>query len=163
MLADGHAVELAESDTPLEPLVEREPIRGGPAGPQVAAELGRLLLRTLRRVRAPGPFVERLRSRFAPRLPVDGGLDPVGRRRLELLASASLDGAALLTALAVDPHTIETMLDDLGVSAGDKRRVLAAADAWRLNADRLFSRTGALLDLERAADGVPLRARDDLG
>jgi hypothetical protein len=139
VLPDGHAVELAESDTPLEPLVEREPIRNGPAAPHVAAELGRLLVRTLARMRAPGPFVERLRSRFALHLPVDGGLDPVGRRRLELLATATLDGAALLTALAIDPRTIETMLDDLGASASVKPRVIAAVDAWQLNADRLFS------------------------
>lgn len=139
VLPDGHAVEMADSDTPLETLVEREPVRTGPAGPQVAAELGRLLLRTLARVRAPAPLIERLRSRFALHLPVDGGLDPVGRRRLELLATASLDGAALLIALAVDPHTIETMLDHLGATAAVRQRVIAAADAWQLNADRLFS------------------------
>jgi hypothetical protein len=139
VLPDGRRVDLAGSDAPLEPLVEREPIRSGPAAPQVAVELGRLLLRQLARVGAPQRVIDALRSRFAVRLPTDDGLDPVGHRRLRLLAASSLDGSALLAALAIDPRTIETMLDDVGSPDAAKRRVLAAADAWRRAADGLFS------------------------
>ncbi|HEY7073903.1 MAG TPA: hypothetical protein VH418_00975 [Solirubrobacteraceae bacterium] len=136
VLPGGQAIDLAATETPLEPLVEREPVRAGPAAPRVAAELGRLLLRGLARVAAPDTVAGELRSRFALRLPPAGGLDPVGERRLALLAGAAFDGTALLAAA---PDTLAGMLDELGIKDPARERVLAAADDWRRHAEALFS------------------------
>jgi hypothetical protein len=138
-LPDGRTVDLGDSDVPLEPLVEREPVRSGPAAAMVAAELGRLLIRLLVRARAPAAVSTVLRNRFAMRLPDDDGLDPVGRRRLELLATAGLDGTALLAAMAIDPRTVSTMTDGLVADERASARVIAAVGEWRRHAEGLFS------------------------
>ena len=139
VLPDGQSIDLTASEMPLEPLVEREPVRTGPAAPKIATELGRLLMRSLSRVQAPTGFTAKLQSLFALRLPPDDGLDPVGRRRMELQASAALDGVELLVQLAADPAVLSTMLDELAIADATKQRVLDAAAAWQRNAERLFS------------------------
>ena len=85
--AEGAEAAL-EADTPLEPLVERAPVRRGPGGARVAAELGLILLTALARVRAARALRDGLRERYPLTLAADDGLDPIGRRRLELLAAA---------------------------------------------------------------------------
>lgn len=89
-----------ELDAPLEPVVEREPVRGGPAGARVAAELGQLLLHALATAAIPLDWRTALRTAYPVTLPRDDGLDPEGRRRLTLLTRLSLDGVALAAALA---------------------------------------------------------------
>ena len=74
-IGDGPPVAL---DAPLEPLVEREPVRAGPAGARVAAELGQLLLRALGGAGVAGTMIAKLRSAFPIALPADDGLDPPG-------------------------------------------------------------------------------------
>ena len=100
VLPGGRTIELDEVETPLEPLVEREPVRDGPSSPRVAAELGRLLVRSLQRVGVPKAFLIELQSRYPLDLPLDDGLDPTGRRRLELLARRTIDGLRLASAIA---------------------------------------------------------------
>jgi hypothetical protein len=58
---------------------------------------------------------------------------------LRVLAAAAIDGSALLAALAIDPRTIDTILDDVGTPESTKRRLLAAIESWRRTADVLFS------------------------
>lgn len=138
LVLPGGEIDLSGTGVPLEPLVEREPIVGGTAHGRVATELGRLLLRALRRAAAPEPVVNGLRSQFAMQLPIDDGLDPTGRRRLELLASASLDGARLIREWTADPSLITTLLDGLGVVDPTRQRVLGVLDAWKQVAGQLF-------------------------
>ena len=56
-------------DAPLEPVVEREPVRGGPSGARVAAELGQLLLRALAAAQIPVKWRTDLRAAHPVRLP----------------------------------------------------------------------------------------------
>jgi len=113
-------------DAPLEPLVEREPVRGGPSGARVAAELGQLLLRGLAAAQVPVKWRNDLRGAFPVHLPDDDGLDPEGRRRLELLGRLSLDGVAAaaavakgaqlssLTVLKAAPQALRNRMDEVG-------------------------------------------------
>ena len=143
VLPGGHAVDLAEQDTPLEPLVEREPVRSGPAAPRVTTDLGRLLVRALRRAQATGPFLTELRSRFPVALPPDDGLDPAGRRRLELLARASVDGVQLESAMAADPALLTGILDQIAAPAPARTRIGQVVADWRRMATEVFSEPDA--------------------
>jgi hypothetical protein len=149
LVLPGGEIELAGSDVPLEPLVERESVTDGTAHARVATELGRLLLRALRRAAVPTSVVTTLRSQFAPRLPIDDELDPSGRRRLELLASASLDGARLIREWTADPDLIGALLDGLGVVDPGRQRLLDVAEAWKRSAGQLF------VEPERSLVGRP--------
>jgi hypothetical protein len=116
----------APLDGPLEPMVEREPVRGGAAGARVAAELGQLLLRGLAAAQVPVKLRNDLRGAHPVALPADDGLDPEGRRRLELLGRLSLDGVAAAAAVAPNallstlpvfaaaPAAVKTKVDDVG-------------------------------------------------
>ena len=139
LLPGGHAVDLREVNTPLEPLVEREAIRRGPAAPRVAADLGRLLVRALRRARAPLGFVAELRSRYPAALPPDDGLDPSGRRRLELLARAGLDGARLAADLSADPAALDEILAGGGYPAETGPPGHRGGDGWLRDAGGSWS------------------------
>ena len=135
----GHPIDLAGPEIPLEPLVEREPVRTGPAAARVATDLGRLLIRTLSRAQAPGSFLTGQIADFAVRLPPDDGLDPTGRRRLELLARHSVDGVRLAAAIAADPGLIDDLLDEAGVSAPARRRITQVVSAWQTSTAEVFS------------------------
>ena len=139
VLPGGKRIDLTGSDAPLEPLVERETVRGGPAAPWIAVELGRLLIRALRRVKAPQKFLETLMQSFAVGLPPDDGLDPLGRRRLELLARTTVDGARLAAALERTPTLIEDMLDQVGVAERTQERINRTVAAWQRGVAQLFS------------------------
>jgi hypothetical protein len=123
--------------TPVEPLVEREEVRDGPGGTRIAAELGLILLTALARLPAGRAVGESLRERASLRLP-DDGLDPVGRRRLELLARRSLDGVALAAALDAEPGLLDTLLAELGLSEHDKDQTHKVVRVWRREAADAF-------------------------
>jgi hypothetical protein len=129
-------------DAPLEPVVEREPVRGGPAGARVAAELGQLLLRSLAVAEVPIKWRNALRASHPVRLPADDGLDPEGRRRLELLGRLSLDGVA--AAAAVAPQAVLSTLPALAAApAAVKTKLDAVGRAWLPLARGAFSEPGA--------------------
>ena len=128
-------------DAPLEPVIEREPVRGGPSGARVAAELGQLLLRALVAAQVPVKWGDDLRAAFPVRLPADDELDPEGRRRLELLARLSLDGVA--AAAAVAPDALLSTLPALAAAPQALRsRIDAVGRAWLPLARGAFSEPG---------------------
>ena len=170
-IGDGPPVAV---DAPLEPLVEREPVRAGPAGARVAAELGQLLLRALAGVAVPATMLTKLRTAFPIALPADDGLDPAGRRRLELLARASLDGTGVARTLG-PAGLLSTLPAFAAAQPAMKRRIDAAGRAWLARAGAAFSepagagawvpsrmeyefRVGATTgsgEIELSADGYP--------
>jgi hypothetical protein len=129
-------------DAPLEPVVEREPVRGGPAGARVAAELGQMLLRGLAAAQVPVKWRNDLRTAYPVSLPPDDELDPQGRRRLELLARLSLDGVA--AAAAVAPNAVLSTLPALTAAPQALRTKFdAVGRAWLPIARGAFSEPGA--------------------
>lgn len=126
----GRSVAGLGAGTPLEPLVEAEAVRGGPAGARVAAELGLVLLTALAGLGVPPSVRDELRARHPVALAPDDGLDPVGRRRLELLARRSLDGVALAAELGGDPARIDGLLDELGVVEAARGAIATVVRAW---------------------------------
>jgi hypothetical protein len=159
-LPGGRSLDLTQVDTPLEPLVEREPIRQGPSGLRVAVDLGRLLVRGLQRAGAPAALLRELQSSHGVELPPDDGLDPVGRRRLALLARAAVHGPRLAAALTQRPTLVDELLDRLAVADAVKRRVAGVVTAWRRIADELFSEPEGVTawDPERMEYGFELEA-----
>ena len=135
----GADVDLAAADTPLEPLVEREAVRDGAAAARVTVELGRLLVRALARAGVPPAATARLLREFAVRLPPDDGTDPAGRRRLELLARASLDGTRLERALPADSRALDGFLASRVPDATARRTVVQVVTAWRDAAAATFA------------------------
>jgi hypothetical protein len=127
----GRSVSSIGPRTPLEPLVEREAVRDGPSGARVAAELGLLLLTALAGARAQPSVARELRTRYPIALPEDDGLEPVGRRRLELLARRSLDGVALAADLAADPALVDGLLDELEITDPARGRIAGLMRVWR--------------------------------
>ncbi len=125
-------------DAPLEPVVEREPVRGGPAGARVAAELGQLLLNGLAAAQIPIKWRTDLRTAHPVGLPADDGLDPEGRRRLELLARLSLDGVAVAAALA-PAASLSTLPELAAAPAAIRTRIDAVGRAWLPQALGVFS------------------------
>ncbi len=139
LTAGGRSVAELRPGTPLEPLIEREPVRAGPARARIAAELGLILLTALARaVGGDGRLAAELRRRHPVALPADDGLDPVGRRRLELLARRSIDGVALAAALDADPGLAGKLLAELKVPADAQDRVIALLDGWRARCAAAF-------------------------
>ena len=136
--AGGRSVASLDVDTPLEPLVEREPVRGGPGGARVAAELGSMLLIALAGSGAPRAVRDGLRARYQVDVPADDGLDPVGRRRLELLARRSLDGVRLAADLADDPTLLDGLLAELGVPEPSRDRLSAVVQTWQAETSAVF-------------------------
>jgi hypothetical protein len=132
----------APLDAPLEPMVEREPVRRGRAGARVAAELGQLLLRGLAAAEVPVKWRDDLRTAYPVDLPADDGLDPEGRRRLELLARLSLDGVD--AAAAVAPNAVLSTLPALAAAPTDvKTKLDEVGNAWLPIARGAFSEPGA--------------------
>jgi hypothetical protein len=156
----GRALDLTQVGTPLEPLVEREPIRQGPSGPRVAVDLGRLLVRALQRAGAPAVLLHELRSSHGVELPPDDGLDPTGRRRLELLARTAVHGPRLAAALTHRPTLIDELLVRFDVAEAVRRRVTGVVTVWRRIADELFSEPEGVTtwDPERMEYGFELEA-----
>ena len=140
---DGRAMADLDPDTPLEPLVEREPVRAGPGGARIAAELGLILLTALARLGAGPVAGDRLRARYPVALPADDGLDPVGRRRLEVLARRSIDGVALAAGLEADAGLAERVAAESGVPEGARGRVAALIEAWRARTSAAFREPAA--------------------
>ena len=139
VLHDG-TVHPLRPDQPPEPLVERETVVEGPSGVRASADLGRMLVRALRRglgARSGAASVEALQSRYPVQVPDDDGLDPAGMRRLRLLARDGLDGVAVL-------RDLESGVDVAGeASAGapsraqqQVRRLLAQ---WETEARQMVS------------------------
>ncbi len=141
--ADGRSVADLDADTPVEPLVEGEAVRGGPGGKRVAAELGLILLTALARLPATGEIRDWLRAHSPLTLPGDDGLDPVGWRRLEVLARRSLDGVALAAKLHADPALLDRLLDDLNLPEPARGRVTAIVEAWRTRTSAAFREPAA--------------------
>ena len=97
---DGSAVVTRRADgLPLEAMVEGEPVRDGPAAARVAAEAGLQLERVLIEAEAPAELIDQLRAMFPLELPVNDGLDPIGRAELALLARRSLDAPRIYEAV----------------------------------------------------------------
>ena len=134
-IGDGPPVAL---DAPLEPLVEREPVRAGPAGARVAAELGQLLLRALGGAGVADTMIAKLRSAFSIALPADDGLDPPGRRRLELLARAAVDGVAVARTLR-SAGVLSALPAFAAAQPAEKQAIDAAGATWLARADAAFS------------------------
>ena len=134
-IGDGPPVAV---DAPLEPMVEREPVRAGPAGVRVAAELGQLLLRALAGAGVPATMLAKLRSAFPVTLPADDGLDPPGRRRLELLARVAIDGVAVARTLG-PAGVLSTLPAFADAQPTVKRRIDTAGTAWLARAGAAFS------------------------
>ena len=134
-IGDGPPVAV---DAPLEPLVEREPVRAGQAGARVAAELGQLLLRALADAAVPPTMLTALRGAFPVALPADDGLDPPGRRRLELLARAALDGVGVARTLG-PAGVLSTLPAFAAAEPAVKRRIDAVGTAWLARAGEAFS------------------------
>ncbi|MGE0449068.1 MAG: hypothetical protein AB7Q29_05725 [Vicinamibacterales bacterium] len=98
-LTKGAVHPIAEEHAPLEARVECEPVWSGPAALRQSAEAGLQLLR-MADAAGVGPQARtRLQRTFPLRLAEDDGLDPRGRRELELLAWRSFDAAALVAAI----------------------------------------------------------------
>jgi hypothetical protein len=156
----GRSVVSLDVDTPLEPLVEAEAVRRGPAGARVAAELGLMLLTALARLGVPAAARDELRARHPVALARDDGLDPVGRRRLELLARRSLDGVALAAELDGDPTLIDGLLDALGVVDSARGPIATVMEAWRASTSAAFQEPAAAAtwDASRMEYGFELRA-----
>ena len=162
--AEGAEAAL-EADTPLEPLVERGPVRRGPGGARVAAELGLILLTALARVRAARALRDGLRERYPLTLAADDGLDPIGRRRLELLGRRSLDGVALATAIDADPRLVDGLLDDVGAPPSARRRLAGVLDTWHVQTSAAFREpaSGTAWDPTRMEYAFELRASRESG
>ena len=163
--AGGRSVASLDVDTPLEPLVEREPVRGGPGGARVAAELGSMLLVALAGSGAAHGVRDGLRARYPVDVPADDGLDPVGRRRLELLARRSLDGVRLAADLADDPTLLDGLLAEFGVPEPSRDRLSAVVQTWQAETSAVFREpAGATAwDRTRMEYRFDLRATDDGG
>lgn len=136
--AGGRSSSSIDAHTPLEPLVEREPVRGGPGGARLAAELGLILLTALAGISAPVVLADGLRARYAVPLVADDGLDPVGRRRLEILARGSFDGVALARDLEVDPALLDRLLGDFDLPEGVRGEIADVVRAWQAETTGAF-------------------------
>jgi hypothetical protein len=141
--ANDGSVAALHPGTPLEPVVEREAIRAGPGGHRVAADLGLILLTALARLPATGAVQQRLRDRYRLALPADDGLDPVGRRRLELLARRSLDGVALASDLDADPALLNRLLENLDVADDPRRQIIDVVRTWATETSAAFQEPAA--------------------
>jgi hypothetical protein len=126
---------------PLEALVEAEPLRTGPAAARVAAELGQVLLGVLDRSDAGRQLAAHLRTTLPVSLPRDDGLDPVGRRRLELLARRSFEGSALATTL-VDAAAAARIVADAGVTGENAERLVRLLTSWSTRCAAAFVEPG---------------------
>jgi hypothetical protein len=138
-LGNGVEVDLRTEDTPLEPLVEREPIRTGPSGVRVRMEIGGLLMRSLRSAGFAAPVLTALRDEFPVSLPADDGLDPVGFRRLEIIAARACDGVHLAAALAPGQPAISALADRVGVAPGERKAFVALVSDWLSGPARAYS------------------------
>lgn len=133
--AGGSVAERDGNGLPLETAVEREGVSDGPAAARLAAEAGLQLWRLLDTAGAPKDLVQAIRREFPLGLPEDDGLDPVGRRQLELLARRSFDAPALRTALS--DRGLSTRLPGLTAAASD------ALARWARWYGELFSEPAA--------------------
>lgn len=137
-LGGGSTLDVDSVAAPLEALVEAEPIRTGRSGARVSAELGQILIGQLRRSAAGRTLADGLRTEFPVSLPPDDGLDPRGRRRLELLSRASIDGVRLAAALAADDALAARLVAQAGAT-GDAAAALAALLAgWAADSASAF-------------------------
>ncbi len=156
----GRSVAGLDAGTPLEPLVEAEPVRRGPARDRVAAELGLILLTALAGLGVAPAALDALRARHRVELAGDDGLDPIGRRRLELLAARSLDGVALAAGLDADPALLGALVDELGGGDPPPAALAALMTAWHAHASAAFREpaTTAAWDPSRMEYRFELRA-----
>jgi hypothetical protein len=110
---------------PLEVAVEREAVRTGPAALRLAAEAGLQLYRMLDGAGAPATARASLRQAHPLRLDADDGLDPFGRRQLELLARRSFDARELVA--ATEDGAVREVKE---LRAGPGAAALAAWRTW---------------------------------
>jgi hypothetical protein len=122
--APGPAVARQALGIPLEAAVERETVWNGTSGVRLAAEAGLQLFRLLDRGGLPRRIRADLRAAYPLTLPVDDGLDPVGRTELELFARRSFDARTLRAAAAAGDPSIPAL------ASGAARRFLDTWLAW---------------------------------
>lgn len=129
----------AKFGAPLEALVEREPVTGGPAAVGLNLESGAALLRRVGQAGPPATLLRELQRAYPPApVPADD-IDPVGHARLVLLARYSLDAAKVLTAIAAagnDPARLPLVA---ALTDPAKTRVANAIRTWQSQDVGLFS------------------------
>jgi hypothetical protein len=124
---------------PLEALVEREPVTGGPAAVELNLEAGAALLRRLAQAGAAATLLRDMQRTYAPAPVRDDELDPVGHARLKLLARFTLDAAKLQAAIAAagnDPAKLPLIA---ALPDATKNRIVPAIRTWQAQDVALFS------------------------
>src|SRR5262245_36817717 len=122
--------------TPLETIVEREPIvRAGGVNLRVAADAGQHFRRLLVAAGLTAYFPAYLsRYTFQPPTPdVASAADEVARRFIAMMAGRAIDGARLFTALAAGgfPNPgLPGLAVDAAVPAADRDRAIVVAQQW---------------------------------
>lgn len=175
-LAGGDFHQDADAGVPVEAVVEAEPVRNGRASSRVAAEFGRLLLGVLTRTAPGGRVAGHLRERYPLRPLPDDGLDPAGRRRLEVMVARSLDGSSLAADVAADPALAARLVADAGVTgpSATVSRLVGLLDDWAGRCAAAFVEPSAVrawdprrleyrFDLRASETGTTLSAREYSG
>ena len=139
ILDDGRSLDLSDHNLPLEPLVESESVMQGPSPARVSAEMGRLLVRSMRRVAGSEDLIEALQQYFPLQLPADDNLDPLGRRRLELVSLRSLDGIRVSQLLRNNPSAIVNYIKQHIRDDSLRNQVKKVIQAWFNSVQTLFS------------------------
>lgn len=137
---DGRIVARHAGSPPLEAAIEAEPLTDVAARERWGAELGELLLAALRddqRIGA-GPYrtiVAALQEKYGADVPAapsggDREPDPVGRRRLRLLARRSFDASDLVEQLLTEPADVATWIASIDVSDRARRAFVEIGAHW---------------------------------
>ncbi|MGI8332713.1 hypothetical protein ACRYCC_22400 [Actinomadura scrupuli] len=133
----GPVITREDAGLPLETAVERELVRDGPAAARIATEAALQLWRLLDSAGAPPAVPAGLRAAYPLTLPLDDGIDPVGRAQLELLARRAVDTEALLVAVTEAGNGAVP-----GLPADASPAVRRALRAWATWYGGLFSEPG---------------------
>lgn len=147
---DGRTiVERGPGSPPLEATVEAESLSDIAARTRLGVEVAELLIAALRDDRriGRGPFeriVDALRDEFPARVPEDRSgddehePDPVGRRRLRLLARRSFDASDLVAVLVADPARFRAWVDSIDISERARAAFVDVGSRWATQLAGLF-------------------------
>ena len=98
---------------------------------RLTLELGWVLLRSLAEAGLPTESLRVLRTGYRAILPKDDGLDPMGRRQLELIARRSIDGVRLAAILRQEPNP-PAILDEIAVPPNIRAQIADIFRNWLL-------------------------------
>ena len=129
----------AQFGAPLEALVEREPVSGGPAAAELNLETGAALLRRLAQAGAATTLLRDLQRTYAPGGIPDDDLDPIGHARLKLLSRFTLDAAKVHAAIAAAGNDPAKLLLIAALPEAAMTRIVAAIRTWQAQDVSLFS------------------------